>query len=143
MALAIFMLVFFAAVTWAGAGYVRKARRMRAFLTTPGRIVKRELGRQHDTTEGRWGEGGGYYPKPVYTYAVGGRQYTSDQFAFASRGLKKTIAEQRLAEMPDEVTVHYDPADPQDAYLQRHSPGLGYAICAFGVLGLLVALLSF
>jgi hypothetical protein len=55
-------------------------------------------------------------------------------------GLKRSVAEQRLAAIPDEVDVHYDPAAPQEAYLVKHSPAIGIALIAGGCVGALVGL---
>jgi hypothetical protein len=41
------------------------------------------------------------------------------------RGLKRSVAEQALAAVPDEVDVHYDPTTPQEAFLQAHTPRTG------------------
>jgi hypothetical protein len=51
--------------------------------------------------------------------------HTSDKTSYAHRGLKKTLAEQKLAAIPDDVEVFYDPAEPETAYLSRHRPGRG------------------
>ena len=126
----------------AGRGYVRTARRMRNYQTTRGRVFKRELATvAGDTREGVWGKGGGYRPKVTYVFTVDGVEHTSDKVSYAHRGLRKSLAEQALAAIPDEVDVFYDPADPDEAYLVRHSPRLGHWLIAGGVLGALFGLL--
>ena len=42
--------------------------------------------------------------------------------------LKQESVEQDLAALPDTVDVHYDPADPQDAYLKKHTPTCARAL---------------
>ena len=37
--------------------------------------------------------------------------------------------------------MHYDPEDPDEAYLDKHSPRLGYWLIGGGILGALFALL--
>jgi hypothetical protein len=126
----------------AGRGYVTTARRMRTFATTRGRVTGREvvmiagLGR-----EGKWGQGGNYRPKVTYDYTVDGVAYTSDRTTYAHRGLRRSLAKQQLAAIPDEVDVYYDPAAPQEAYLQTHSPALGRYLLAGGGVGVLFALI--
>jgi hypothetical protein len=44
--------------------------------------------------------------------------------------------------VPDEVEVHYDPTAPHQAYLQLHTPRIGYALILCGAFGVLVALVS-
>jgi hypothetical protein len=126
----------------AGRGYVKTAQRMRSYVTTRGRVTAREVvviaGLDR---EGRWGQGGNYRPKVTYDYTVGGVAYTSDRTSYAHRGLKRSLAEQRLAAIPDEVDVYYDPAAPDQAYLEKHSPALGRYLLAGGGVGVLFALI--
>jgi hypothetical protein len=136
VAAAIFVLVIAAGAIAAGVGYIRIARRMRSYRSTPGRVLTREVvAVRGDTREGVWGRGGGYAPKITYQYSVAGRELTGDRVSYALRGLKRSIAEQQAAAYPDEVAVWFDPNDPQQAFLERHSPGLGWALVAGGVVG--------
>jgi Protein of unknown function (DUF3592) len=141
MGAAIFLLVLSCGAIAAGRGYVRTARRMRAYATTTGTVVARGLRTVGtDNREGRWGEGGGYAPQVTYTYTVDGASYESDRVSYARRGLKRSLAEQRLAEIPDAVEVHYDPAAPADACLETHEPKLGFVLLGGGGAGALLAL---
>jgi hypothetical protein len=141
VAAGLFVLVLSGAAIIAGRGYVRTARRMRAFRTTRGAVVARELLEvPGDNREGRWGDGGGFMPKPTYTYVVDDVSHRSDRYSYALRGYKRSVAEQRLAAIPDEVDVHYDPAAPQEAYLVTHSPAIGMALIAGGSIGALIGL---
>jgi hypothetical protein len=81
-------------------------------------------------------------PKVTYDYTVNGVSYTSDRSSYALRGLKRSIAEQELAAIPDEVDVYYDPAAPQEAYLETHTPRIGRFLLAGGAAGVLVALVG-
>ena len=45
-----------------------------------------------------------------------------------------------LGAIPDEVEVHYDPAAPQEAFLETHAPRLGRALIAGGAIGALLGL---
>jgi hypothetical protein len=142
MAAGLFLMFISLGAIVAGTGYRRTARRMRGFATTKGRIVERKLGLvTSQDPEPRFGQGGNHFPAPTYTYEVGGTAFTSDRYGYARRGLKKRIAERQLAAMPDEIDVHYDPADPGECYLVKHSPGIGTALVAGGVTGLLLGLL--
>jgi hypothetical protein len=144
VAVLIVVLVISCAAIAAGWTYVRMARRMACFATTRGTVIGREVASVPSTAsrEGRWGKGGGYRPKVTYTYAVGGVTYTSDRWSYAIEGLKRSLAEQALAAGPDEVDVHYDPTAPQVAYLQTHTPRIGYVLIVCGVIGVLAALAS-
>jgi len=138
----LFLLAIALGMIVAGRGYVKMSRRMNAFQTTSGTVIGRELATVGtDTREAKWGSGGGWRPKVTYTYSVGGVSYTSDKSTYAHRGLKKRLAEQALAATPDEVVVHYDPASPDVAYLEKHNTRLGHWLVGFGILFVLIALI--
>lgn len=141
MASALFLLLLAIGALLAGGGYVQKARSMRHFRSTRGTVLSRAVVPvpSGDTTEGRFGDGGGYMPGVTYRYTVDGVAYTGDRVAYAYRGLKKTVAERALAAIGDDVDVWYDPARPSEAYLQRHTPTLGWALVALGAIFGLVA----
>jgi Protein of unknown function (DUF3592) len=140
----IFLLVLAAGAIAAGRGYVQTARRMRAFATTRGTVTARGVTTAPggDTREGRYGQGGGYQPHVTYDYEVGGVAYTSDRWSYATRGLKRSLAEETAAAVPGEVEVHYDAAKPQEAYLHTHTPRLGYWLVALGVALALIGLVA-
>ena len=126
----------------AGRGYVQTAQRMPSFVTTRGRVTAREVVAIAGLDrEGRWGQGGNYRPKVTYDYTVDGVAYTSDRVSYAHRGLRRSLAEQQLAAIPDEVDVYYDPAAPEQAYLEKHTPTLGRYLLAGGGVGVIFALI--
>jgi hypothetical protein len=144
---ALLVLVIAAGAIAAGIGYVRTARRMRGFATTQGTITSRDVGLiagAVDPRDPRFGKGGNWTPRFTYAYDVAGMRYTGDKLGYATRGFRRSVAEQQAAEMPDKVVVHFDPAEPGDAYLQTNTPTLGWWLIALGVvlaLGAVVALL--
>jgi hypothetical protein len=139
---AIGLLVISVGAIAAGWGHVKTAGRMRSFATTRGRVVAREVVVMGGLEpEGRWGQGGNFRPKVTYEYTVGGVAYTSDRTSYVLRGLRRSLAERQLAAIPDEVEVHYDPAAPQEAFLETHTPRLGRILIAGGAAGALLALL--
>jgi len=143
MVFAIGLIVISLGAIVAGRGYTNLARRMRSYGTTRGTVIGKEPAKvpSGDTTTGRWGKGGGYHPRVTYTYTVAGMSYTNDKVTFAIRGLKRELVEQELAVWPDEVDVHYDPANPQEAYLKKHTPTLGRGLIAGGSIGVLFGLI--
>jgi hypothetical protein len=143
VAAAIALLVISCGAIAAGWGYVRTARRMGSFQTARGKVLAREVvAVPGGTREGKWGKGGGYRPKVTYAYTVDGVSHTSDRSSYALRGLKRSIAEQEVAAIPDEVDVYYDPAAPEEAYLETHTPRIGKFLLAGGAFGVLVGVLA-
>ncbi len=131
----VFVLLFGAALVWVGNMYASLARRMRAFKSVPGEVIAREVVPlpSGNTRTGRWGEGGGYTPQVTYRYVVDGVELESNKLGAALQGFKKSVAERKLAEIPDQVVVWYDPHKPSEAYLRKHGPAVGYAILVLGV----------
>jgi hypothetical protein len=147
MATELFVLLLGLGFAYVGFTYGALARRMRSFRSVSGRVVAREVVvvPTGDTTTGRWGEGGGYTPQVTYLYVVDGVELRSNKIGLAIPGYKRAVAERKLAEIPDEVVVWYDPSKPSEAYLRKHGPALGYAISTLGValaIGALVGLLN-
>jgi Protein of unknown function (DUF3592) len=124
----------------AGRGYIRIAKRMRSYATTRGRVTRRGLARTSGDNEGRWGQGGNYRPDVTFVFSVEGVEHTSDKVSYAHRGLRQSAAEAALAAIPDDVEVHYDPEHPEQAYLEKHTPRIGYWFVGGGVFGILLGL---
>ena len=125
----------------AGRGYIRIAKRMRSYATTRGRVLKRELARTGHDNEGQFGKGGNYRPLVTYSYVVDGVEHTSDTFSYAHRGLRESLVLEQLRALPDDVDVFYDPADPDQAYLEKHTPRIGYWFVGGGTIGILMGLI--
>ena len=127
----------------AGRGYVRTARRMRSYQTTRGRVFKRELATvAGDTREGVWGKGGGYRPDGDL------RVHRRRRRAHVRQG---HLRPSRPAQVAGRAGAGRDPGrgrrasttpqNPDEAYLVKHSPRLGYWLIGGGVLGALFGLL--
>ena len=124
---AIGLLVISIGAIAAGSGYVKTARRMRSFGTARGTVLMREVGTvpSGDRTEGRWGQGGGSVPKVTYRYTVDGVTYTNDRWSYAWRGMKRSIIEEQLKTIPDEVPVYYAPGRRRSPTSSCIRPGPG------------------
>jgi hypothetical protein len=73
------------------------------------------------------------------TYSVGGVAYTSDRWSYVTHGFKRHVVQGMLDALPREVEVHYNPADPQEAYLHTNRTIFGYVMIAFGTVGVLIS----
>ena len=140
----LFALVLGLFIAYAGWSYVALARRMRGFQSAPGAITERKVVviPSGNTRTGVYGEGGGYMPSVRYRYTVEGAELEGTKISFALKGYKHAVAERKLAEIPDQVVVWYDPAEPREAYLKKHTPTLGALILVLGALLALGALLE-
>lgn len=87
-----------------------------------------------------------YYPEIRYEYQVGGETYSSNRLAFGSRQSygKQQKAAEGLLKYPvgDEVTVYYDPANPQEAVLEQSASNAKTGLVV-GIILLVIGLCSF
>lgn len=84
-----------------------------------------------------------YHPDITYQYTVNGQQYINNRFAQRPTLINRESIIQRVLEkypVGQKVTVYYNPANPQDAYLQKGMGGAATAI-VLGAL-LLTALIA-
>ena len=145
MVFGIALLVISLGAIVAGRGYTKTARRMRGFATTRGTVLEKKAVTVPggDTREGRYGRGGGYMPYIRYAYTVDGVDFTNDKVTYAFQGMKQALVQERVAAWPSTVDVHYDPANPQEAYLQTHTPSAGRWFIIGGSIGAVLGLLIF
>lgn len=98
---------------------VRKARAIRSWPVTTGRITTSDV-------HGKLSRVGSTYspihePLIAYRYTAGDRKYTGHRISLVETNTSsRTLAESKSALYPSgaEVTVHYNPTFPQEAYLR-------------------------
>ena len=114
---------------------------MLGWPTAPGVITDRALERR----SGGGTKGGVVYtPAYRYTYTVDGVERTGDTRELAWKsGYRKGKAERKLHELPDEVPVLYDPADPSKSALEPPGRGDTWFWGAFGVALIAIGLYFF
>jgi hypothetical protein len=111
-------------------------RGKRDWSTTKGRVIEKHL------------EGGGRpnrkIPRATYAYEVKGKKYSNDQvFMIEDYNTDVKAAKEALDELGDEVTVHYNPDDPQQAYLLSNTMIYFYLLLAGGIIMILIAIVKF
>lgn len=132
MVIAIFLFVIGAFAVAAGVNMVGVTRRAQAWPQTAGRIIERGVGEATTTASSRAGR---YYePRVKYTYNVAGTDYTGTRIDFNRAAYNKDSAEKRVAALPEQVQVHYDPQSPAESVLHPGSAGLPLVMVAFGAL---------
>lgn len=116
---------------WMGLSTRRQRRQMRCWTVVTGRIVERT------TAEVMGEKGPRFKPRATYSYSVNGVSYTGNEIGFVTtRYLSPSTAQREADELPDDVTVHYNPDKPTEAILDPSVPGL--IAPAFIVGGLLI-----
>src|SRR6202012_1603699 len=138
--------IFIAALTfaasaiafWVSARLRRDFNRTRNWPTAPGKIVQRG-------TTPMQSDARSFTPEVKYVYTVGGKEYAGQQFYCTGRVGSTQKPTQRLVNaLPDSIPVHYNPANPSDAFLLPNPPtifwiavALGFAALVWGLLQLL------
>ena len=114
------------------AHYVRAGLRTgRGWPTTQGKILERGVGQ----ALGRHV----YAPHVKYSYTVDGKSYVSEQvYAVGYSGNTVDKIENMVDEMPDPITVHYNPEHPEQAFLLFNASSTYWVILLFGI-GLSIA----
>jgi hypothetical protein len=109
----------------------RTRTEMLSWPSVEGRITARTLERRTSGSAKapRWV----YTPAFRYTYAVDGVEHTGDTRSLSWKsGWSKRTAERKLYEVPDDVPVLYDPADPSKSALEPPGSGDIWFWAAFG-----------
>jgi hypothetical protein len=113
----------------------RDRARTRTWPTTPGRILERGLAPMDAV--GR----GAVQLKLRYAYTVGGRELVGERvYATGRVGGPRPKLQRQLDALPGSVPVHYDPADPTQAFLLPNPGSTRWLLQAFGAGALLAGL---
>jgi hypothetical protein len=126
----VLFLVFGAVGLFVGITLARGALRFRKWPTVSGRIVEREAQARPELAGHRMAQ---YEARVRYEYVVGGRKYVGTRLRAGTELESREAAQRDLAKIPDEVTVHYNPQNPAEAYLLGE-PWI-YALMALAVGG--------
>lgn len=93
---------------------IRMSFKVRKWPTVPGKISERKVVENNIPSP----DPGTYYePYVKYSYAVGGKNYTGNKIYAASYSYIERDAKRALVRLPADVTVYYNPENPQQAYL--------------------------
>ena len=119
-----------------GIGWInhRRAQATLAWPAAPGQVVAAVVGAQSGE------DGPTYFPHITYTYSVGERTFQNDRLVIGG-GItgNRGPAERIVARYPagTNVPVYYNPANPQDAVLERRSGSTRFLVALGGFLFLM------
>jgi hypothetical protein len=127
----------------------RKANAVKLWPTTPGVILSSRL-ESHYSHDSDGGSSITYSPEVEYSYTVDGQMHIARQLAVGKANYDHFIASRKLTPYPRgaQVTVHYDPADPNNAVLETKAAGgvilltIGFIFVGVGLALLIIQLLS-
>lgn len=117
--LPIFLLVLGTVGLFAGVSLLRTSMKVGGWPVVEGRLTEKGIG--PSTTTGASRAGRYFEPKIKYTYTVDGKGYTGDRLGPAVAAYGEAQAKALVAELPEQVQVHYNPQNPAEAFLQATS----------------------
>jgi hypothetical protein len=128
---------------WTGFIQLRNRRGLNLWPATKGRVIER--GAYIPTGTAASGAAFRYAPLVRYAYQVGGREFVNDcinpkRIQLPTHNTKQW-AQKRAASFADEVTVYYNPADPNESFLVQTPKIMLYLIIVGSCLALLFGVL--
>lgn len=128
---------------WAGLKQLRNRTALNRWPTTKGRVIERGVYEPYIPTAGP--PAFRHSPLVKYVYQVAGTEFTGDRIRpkriQQPEHNTKEWAQKRANSFADEVTVHYNPADPSESYLVQTSRAMLYIVVVASCLAILLGLL--
>ncbi len=123
------------ATTFFGMNNLKKFSASKSWPSVKGTVTVSEIDTRQMESNGKWINM--YHPQVVYNYFVKDKAYTNSKISFGDYATnKRKDANKVIRKYPvnSEVTVYYNPINPQEAVLQRKAGLAAYGIVAIGVL---------
>ena len=120
----------------------KKAEESQSWSGTSGQVTQAYV-RESETRDSDGYLTTSYYPEVRYTYQVLGAEYGGDKISFGgSVGGSRNKADEIVAQYPvgKNLTVYYDPNNPEDAVIERKMGSKGFLI--IGIVFTLVGICS-
>ena len=111
---------------WQGWRSQQKVKASMAWPYVPGRVSSASVRRVVDHGDAQTAESTSYFPLVNYEYQVGAQIYQGNRMAFHERGYssnKKAFAVVEGFPAGHPIWVFYDPANPQNAVIERAAKG--------------------
>lgn len=122
---------------WMARWLHRETLRKRKWPTVDGRLIERGVGAYLP------GSRGAYVPLVKYVYVVAGHEYVGDQcYLVRATGALPRQVQALVDRLPEQVRVHYDPADPRDAWLLETPRGYYWLLLGVSLLAALVGVVQ-
>jgi hypothetical protein len=139
----IFCVLIGAVGFWVGVRGLRNRKFLNQWKMTRGKVVERGI--YGPDTPMLSAPAFRFAPLVRYAYQVDGKEFVNDcihpkriQLPFHST---RKWAQEKADSFPDEVTVHYNAADPAESYLVQTSRALLYTVVTISTLMIVVGLL--
>jgi hypothetical protein len=128
---------------WTGFRQLRNRKALNGWRTTRGKVIERGTYRPDVPALGP--PAFRYAPLVKYAYQVDGREFVNDSIRPKRIQLPQhnTIewARKKAASFPDDVTVHYNPEDPRESFLDQTPKVLLYIVIVASCLAIMYGLM--
>ncbi|PKO00394.1 MAG: hypothetical protein CVU42_04265 [Chloroflexi bacterium HGW-Chloroflexi-4] len=102
----------------------KKAEASQKWPTVPGLILSTRID-IHNSTDNDGGTSTSYKPVVSYSYSIMGQEYTANRIAFGANTFSRKKCDSIIARYPvnQQVIVHYNPEELEDAVLETQAQG--------------------
>jgi hypothetical protein len=143
IAAAAFSLLIGVVGLWTGFKQLRNRKELNRWNTTTGKVIER--GTYQVSTAVRSAPAFRHAALVRYAYQVDGKEFVNDSINPKRIQLPthNTVqwAQKRAASFPDEVTVHYNPADPAESFLVQTPKSMLYIVIVASCVAILFGLM--
>ena len=126
-----------ALLLWQGWSKQQKAKASMGWPYVPGRVMASSVRKVTDRIDANTRDVTNYYPLVQYEYQVGAQVYQGNRFAFQESGYssqKKAFKVVEAFPAGNPVWVFFDPANPQNAVLERKAHGSNFYMVVGAIL---------
>ncbi|MDP3450292.1 MAG: DUF3592 domain-containing protein [Anaerolineaceae bacterium] len=126
-----------------------KAEASQKWPTVPGLILSSRVD-IHTSTDSDGNTSTSYKPVVIYSYSIMGQEYTANRIAFGANAFSRKKSDSIIARYPanQQVIVHYNPEELEDAVLETQAQGgvlslvLGCILIGIGLFFLVISFIS-
>lgn len=140
----IFCLVIAFGAFWYGVKLIKLYLRVKKWDRAKATITQRSVVERKQTSASR----AGFKPSVDYTYSYNSKTYTGNiiflvELIKGERGFLKHAAEKFLNKIPNEIIVHVNPKNPEEAVIYCDGVKLYVFVLIMGLMSLLIGLLNY
>ena len=133
----LFAFVLGALLFWQAWRRQQKVKASMSWPYVPGRVIAASVRQVVERGDAQTRDITNYVPFVQYEYQVGGQNYQGNRLAFQEKGYnshKKAFKLVAAYPAGNPVSVYYDPANPQNAVLERKAHGNNFLLAVGGIL---------
>lgn len=140
----VFCLIIALGAFWYGIKLIKLYLRVKKWDRVNATVTQRSVVERKQTSASR----AGFKPSIDYSYTYNSKTYTGNKIFLVElikgeRGFLQQAAQKFLDKIPNEITIHVDPQNPEEAVLFCEGIGLYVFVLIMGVMSLLIGIGNF